>query len=112
MGDAERIAETRASLDAMRKPERPDPSQVQLQTQKLTATIEQYAARIQDIKEKTAHRRGSRHERSPEERELLDALHKIQNERQRAWVSSISVNLSLAEASVCVSEKSSPFAML
>lgn len=71
-------------MESLTKPTRPDPEEVRAQTQQLTAAIEKYAARIQEIKELTANRRGNRVEPSTKERTLLKSLHETKGSFQAA----------------------------
>lgn len=72
---------------------RPDPEEVRAQTQQLTATIEKYAARIQEIKELTAERRGNRTEPSTKERALVKSLHETRGSFQAALVRTVSLRV-------------------
>lgn len=68
------------------KPVRPDAEEVKVQTQKLTETIEKYATRIQEIKELTANRKGSRSHPSEKERTLAKSLQETRNTFQATLV--------------------------
>jgi len=68
------------------RPTRPDNEIVSAQTKQLTAAIEKYAARIQEIKDSILDKRSTKEQPSQEERSLIKSLHDIRGHFQSAIV--------------------------